>query len=100
MPTFNMQYLRAKAPIVWQMIAPTSNGREPFPVKILRKDTNRGTIIPHNIIPIQKIPATRPLSISETDSSAVLDWYEEFSRYVPMSKALIPSTIRLANSME
>ena len=41
-----MQYFRAKAPNVWQIITPISNAMEPFRVNILRKETTSGMMMP------------------------------------------------------
>ena len=60
MPAFNMQYLRAKAPIVSQVIAEISNEANNTPLKKLNRDIAIGINIPQATVPIQKTGAILP----------------------------------------
>ena len=74
MPAFRMQYLRAKAPKVWQIIARINMVLAvSIPVKILLKENAAGIIIPRIIMPNQKAKATLPATNSLMENLAIAD---------------------------
>ena len=70
MPTFRTEYLSAKAPMVWQMIATTSRGSVLPSMNAVTIEMTSGVAMPRIDEPIQKTHAVLPLMRSCAASSA------------------------------